>query len=184
MTPSPKHLILISGPARSGKSEWAETLATQTGQPVFYVATAKTDPTDQEWQDRIKAHRMRRPNNWLTLEVPLELSEAICQAPESSCLLIDSLGSWLANLVELDEAAWQYKSQTLLQTLTQASATIIIVSEETGWGVVPAYPLGRCFRDRLGHLAREIGAIANDVYLVTCGHVLNLGILGNPLPRN
>lgn len=183
MTHSSKRLILISGPARSGKSEWAETLATQTGQPVFYLATAKTDPTDQEWQDRIKAHRIRRPDTWLTLEVPLELSAAIHQAPESSCLLIDSLGSWLANLVELDEATWQHQAQNLIQTLTEASATVIIVSEETGWGVVPAYPLGRCFRDRLGHLARNIGAIANDVYLVTCGHVLNLSTLGHPLPR-
>lgn len=183
MTSSPKRLILISGPARSGKSEWAEALATQTGQPVFYLATAQTNPADQEWQARLEAHQIRRPSHWLTVEVPLELSEAIYQAPESSCLLIDSLGSWLANLIELDETSWQHKAQTLLQTLAKASATVIIVSEETGWGVVPAYPMGRSFRDRLGYLVREIGAIASSVYLVTCGHVLDLGTLGTPLPR-
>ena len=58
------------------------------------------------------------------------------------------------------------------------------MAEETGWGVVPAYSTGRLFRDRLGNLVRRLGAIANPVYLVTGGHVLNLSTLGFPLPVN
>ncbi|MCC5625437.1 bifunctional adenosylcobinamide kinase/adenosylcobinamide-phosphate guanylyltransferase, partial [Nostoc sp. CHAB 5715] len=55
-------------------------------------------------------------------------------------------------------------------------------AEEVGWGVVPAYPLGRAFRDRLGSLVRQLGVLSDTVYLVTGGHVLNLSILGYPLP--
>jgi len=39
-------VILVTGPARSGKSEWAETLAMQAGKSVIYVATAQVDPAD------------------------------------------------------------------------------------------------------------------------------------------
>lgn len=59
---------------------------------------------------------------------------------------------------------------------------VIFVAEETGWGVVPAYPLGRTFRDRLGDLVRRLGAIANPVYLVTGGHALNLSAVASVLP--
>jgi adenosylcobinamide kinase/adenosylcobinamide-phosphate guanylyltransferase len=69
----------------------------------------------------------------------------------------------------------------LLDSLAPIAGTVIFVAEETGWGVVPAYPIGRLFRDRLGELVRKLGIIANPVYLVTGGHVLNLSVLGSPL---
>lgn len=175
-------LNLVTGPARSGKSEWAETLAAQSGKPVIYIATSDVDPADREWQARIQQHQRRRPKHWTTLQVPIELSTTILQASEPSCLLIDSLGTWLANILDQDEATWNHTLQLLLQSLQQADCTIILVAEETGWGMVPTYLSGRKFRDRLGTLVRQIGAIANPVYLVTAGHVLNLSSLGSPLP--
>lgn len=178
---SEHQLILVTGPARSGKSEWAETLADRSGKPVFYVATAQLDPNDREWQSRIEQHRQRRPFTWQTLAVPIALAETIQTVPPNSCLLVDSLGTWLANLLEQDDAAWSKTLETLLDSLRHATSDIIFVAEETGWGVVPAYPIGRLFRDRLGALTRQLGAIAHPVYLVTGGHVLNLSTLGVPL---
>ncbi len=175
-------LILVTGPARSGKSEWAEQLAAQSEKAVIYVATAQLDPDDAEWQARIALHQQRRPSNWKTLSVPVDLAATIQAASVTECLLIDSLGTWLANLLEQDEATWQQTCETLLDSFKQTTAQIIVVAEETGWGVVPAYPLGRTFRDRLGKLTRQIGAIANPVFLVTGGHVLNLSQLGTRLP--
>ena len=70
----------------------------------------------------------------------------------------------------------------LLERLRSSLAHVILVAEETGWGVVPAYPSGRLFRDRLGMLSRQIGSISDTVYLVTGGHVLNLSELGRKLP--
>jgi adenosylcobinamide kinase / adenosylcobinamide-phosphate guanylyltransferase len=174
-------IILVTGPARSGKSEWAESLAAQSQKSVIYVATAQLDADDQEWQARIEQHRQRRPESWKTLQVSIELAQTIQESTVSDCLLIDSLGAWLANLLEQDADVWQKTLETLLQSLEQAKSEIILVAEEAGWGVVPAYPIGRLFRDRLGMLVRRVGAIAHPVYLVTGGHVLNLSQIGTPL---
>ena len=174
--------ILVAGPARSGKSEWAENLALQTGKPVIYVATARVDRDDTEWVARISEHQRRRDLwGWKTIEVPVELAAALADGPKDACFLVDSLGTWVANLLEFDETVWQQHQQELLKEAMDCAGQVIFVAEETGWGVVPAYPLGRKFRDRLGNLVRHLGAIADPVYLVTCGRVLNLSILGQPL---
>jgi len=177
-------LTLITGPARSGKSEWAETLAQQSGQGVTYVATANRDRSDVEWEARLAQHRSRRPTHWQTLEAPQDLGHILVTATATDCFLIDSLGTWLVNYLELAEAAWDAEAARLLASVERSPAYILMVAEETGWGVVPAYPLGRLFRDRLGSLTRQMGAIAHPVYLVTGGYVLNLSQLGTPLTDN
>jgi adenosylcobinamide kinase / adenosylcobinamide-phosphate guanylyltransferase len=177
-----RQIILVTGPARSGKSEWAETLASQTNKNIIYVATAQINPDDKEWQLRIKKHQQRRPKTWQTLPVSKQLHQVINNYQNNCCLLIDSLGSWVANLLAENEENWYQISQELLVKLEQSGPDLIIVAEETGWGVIPAYPSGRLFRDRLGSLVRQTGAIASTVYLVTGGHVLNLSLLGQPLP--
>lgn len=179
ISPTP---ILVTGPARSGKSEWAETLALGSGKAVSYIATAQTDTHDAEWQARIAQHQQRRPASWQTIAVPVALSATIRTATAADCLLVDSLGTWLANLLDQDEETWQQTVQALLSSLLETASQVILVAEETGWGVVPAYPIGRQFRDRLGSLTRQVAAIAYPVYLVTGGYVLNLSQLGTPLP--
>jgi adenosylcobinamide kinase / adenosylcobinamide-phosphate guanylyltransferase len=178
-----RKLILVTGPARSGKSEWAEILATQSGKSVVYIATAQIDLADLEWQTRIAKHQQRRPSEWITWQVPIALSDALRQGQPEQCLLIDSLGTWLANFLEDEDEIWYQTCSNLLPSLEQTVSDVILVAEETGWGVVPAYPAGRQFRDRLGQLTRQIGAIADPVYLVTGGHVLNLSRLGLPLDQ-
>nr|WP_026100021.1 bifunctional adenosylcobinamide kinase/adenosylcobinamide-phosphate guanylyltransferase [Fortiea contorta] len=175
-------VILVTGPARSGKSEWAETLAVQSGKTVVYVATATENPDDQEWHKRIQEHQKRRPQDWLTLSVPVELSNTLADAKPDTCLLVDSLGTWVANLLEENEASWDAIFAQFLETVELVAADLIFVAEETGWGVVPAYPLGRKFRDRLGFVVRQLSTICEVVYLVTGGYVLNLSALGSPLP--
>ncbi|MBW4615935.1 MAG: bifunctional adenosylcobinamide kinase/adenosylcobinamide-phosphate guanylyltransferase [Desmonostoc vinosum HA7617-LM4] len=174
-------VILVTGPARSGKSEWAETLALQSRKVVVYVATAIENPNDQEWHQRIQEHQKRRPQDWLTLCVPVELAATLGDAKPNTCLLVDSLGTWVANLLEQDKLKWEDTLADFLETIELVAADMIFVAEETGWGVVPAYPLGRTFRDRLGSLVRQLGTRSEVVYLVTGGHVLNLSALGSPL---
>jgi adenosylcobinamide kinase / adenosylcobinamide-phosphate guanylyltransferase len=176
-------LILITGAARCGKSEWAEQLATQSGKAVTYVATATIDPTDTEWQARIERHQQRRPATWQTVIALTDLAQTIYQAAESDCLLVDSLGTWVANLLDRSTPEWENLSDELLAGLKISVATVILVGEETGWGVVPAFASGRLFRDRLGMLTRRVGQVAGTVYLVTGGHVLNLSQLGHKLDR-
>jgi adenosylcobinamide kinase/adenosylcobinamide-phosphate guanylyltransferase len=175
-------LILVTGAARSGKSEWAEHLASESTKAVIYIATATVDPTDREWQDRISRHQQRRPATWQTVTTVADLAAIVYGASEGDCLLIDSLGTWVANLLDRSDDEWLELTQELLAALHMSAATVILVAEETGWGVVPAYPSGRLFRDRLGMLSRQIGTVADAVYLVTGGRVLNLAELGVKLP--
>lgn len=181
ISPNLKNVILVTGASRSGKSEWAEILAAKVNKSVIYIATATVDPTDLEWQARIARHQQRRPQHWQTKCVSRGLSQVVSNATDSQCLLIDSLGTWVAGLLDCDADDWKKISDRLLKSLQTTKAEVILVGEETGWGVVPAYQSGRLFRDRLGHLLRQIGGIAGTVYLVTGGHILNLSLLGEPL---
>ncbi|MCF7983164.1 MAG: bifunctional adenosylcobinamide kinase/adenosylcobinamide-phosphate guanylyltransferase [Thiohalocapsa sp.] len=181
-TPNHASPVLVTGPARSGKSEWAERLALESGQAVVYIATARENPNDAEWSARISAHRARRPERWLTVCAPTGLAAAIdANDAPGQCLLVDSLGTWTANLVEEGDGAWRDEVSRLLRCLAAASGSVILVAEETAWGVIPAYPAGRIFRDRLGDLIRRIGPICGAAYLVTGGYALDLKRLGTPL---
>lgn len=173
-------VILVTGPARSGKSEWAEKLALNS-KNVVYIATSNRDANDPEWLSRIQQHVIRRPQNWLTLEVPIAISHALSNVKPQTCILVDSLGTWVANLLEQEETQWDNTVRDFLNTVELVAADIIFVAEETGWGVVPAYPIGRKFRDRLGSLVRRLSKISDTVYLVTGGYALNLSALGTAI---
>ncbi len=173
-----KRIVLVTGGASCGKSEWAESLAQQTNLPVIYIATGQKNEQDEEWKLKIAKHRQRRPKSWQNWEIPLKLAEAIANSPEKSCLLIDSLGTWVANWLDKDEAIWQEETEKLINQLNKSTQTIIFVGEETGWGVVPAYELGRLFRNRLGNLSRKIGLIADRVYVVIGGYAVDIAQIG------
>ena len=177
--------ILVTGASSSGKSEFAEALAARADKSVTYLATARVNQSDGEWQAKILKHQQRRPSNWQTVVTSkeTELESYIERALKSECLLIDSLGTWVANFLELDGVEWQQKCDRLLLSLQASSAEIILVGEETGWGIVPAYASGRVFRDRLGYLSQKIANVVDVTYLVAGGHILNLSLLGEPLSK-
>jgi adenosylcobinamide kinase/adenosylcobinamide-phosphate guanylyltransferase len=175
-------ISLVTGATRSGKSEWAELLALRSQKSVVYIATATRYPDDAEWESRLQKHCNRRPENWQTLEVPIALAKSMLEIKDNSYILVDSLGTWLANLLEEDEPTWIKTETELLQAIQACAVDITFVAEEVGWGLVPEYKSGRIFRDRLGGLSRKIGAIADAVYLVTGGYAVNLTQIGERLP--
>lgn len=176
------HITLVTGPSRSGKSEWAENLAGREGKTVTYIATGRENPNDADWQARIQRHRDRRPADWLTEVVHKQLTPTLANLEGASVGLVDSLGGWVANTLDCNEQQWHTMQGELVETLPKLPATIIFVAEETGWGVIPPYPMGRLFRDRLGALIRHLGRIADQTYLVAGGHALDLSHWGEPLP--
>ena len=101
-----KTVILVTGASRSGKSEWAETLAARSKQSVVYIATAMTDPRDMEWQNRIIKHQQRRPQTWQTFYEPHKLPWIIRNSRKEQCLLVDSLGTWVANFLDSSDRSW------------------------------------------------------------------------------
>jgi adenosylcobinamide kinase/adenosylcobinamide-phosphate guanylyltransferase len=173
--------ILVTGPARSGKSEFAERMIRQHRNDTVYIATAFQDRSDYEWQARIAKHRDRRPSTWKTIESPRDLVGSIRACNNQvipPCVLIDSFGTWVANWLEDDIAAWKNECDDLITEITTYQGLIICVAEETGWGVVPAYATGRLFRDRLGILTRQAAAIVDQAYLVVAGYAIDLKQMG------
>ncbi|MEM9223037.1 MAG: bifunctional adenosylcobinamide kinase/adenosylcobinamide-phosphate guanylyltransferase [Pseudomonadota bacterium] len=180
MTPVVKHsLILVLGGARSGKSRYAEHLASKSGRPVTYVATAGP-PRDAEMTARIAAHQARRPEHWTTVEVATDLAEAV--AGLRSVVLVDCLTLWLTNVL-LAERDLEAEVDALVAALGTRSGAIIAVSNEVGEGIVPANALGRRFRDLQGMLNQRVAASATDVVKVVAGCAVIIKPRNEPEPQ-
>ena len=178
---SNSQLILVSGPARSGKSRWAEHLL--NNHPVVtYIATAAARPDDLDWQRRLDAHRQRRPEHWTVAESGGELVDAMKTLVPGQSVLIDALGGFVAHHLELDASDWSLLCEQLIASITSSRCICVLVIEETGWGVVPPTRIGGLFRDRLGALAQDLDRIADAAWLVVQGRALDLHGLGCLVP--
>jgi adenosylcobinamide kinase/adenosylcobinamide-phosphate guanylyltransferase len=177
-------LQLVLGPARSGKSRWAEQLALLSRMEIVYVATGPSSPLDEAWQQRVRRHRQRRPPTWTTVELgePDHLGRVLLGLSAQQLALVDSLGTWVAAGLDLDQQQWDGRCETLLTAVDSCSCCLVLVSEQTGWGVVPPTAIGGLFRDRLGALERRLVAIAERAWLVVAGRAVNLTAIGQSVP--
>jgi adenosylcobinamide kinase / adenosylcobinamide-phosphate guanylyltransferase len=154
--PRPRR-VLITGGARSGKSQEAERR--MRGAPdVVYVATAEEYPGDEEWAARLAAHRARRPAHWSTVETGVLAPLLGRPGPP---LLIDCLGLWLTRGSE--------DPDELVEAWRQCQREVVLVTNEVGSGVVPATASGRSFRDGLGRLNARLAAEADEVWHCVAG---------------
>jgi adenosylcobinamide kinase / adenosylcobinamide-phosphate guanylyltransferase len=189
-------LIVILGGARSGKSVFAERLAASSGRSVAFIATATAG--DDEMRERIARHRASRAKEWHTLEEPLDLARAVRHAAElADVLLLDCVTLWLGNM--LLQASWQRekddKGEVEFHTTSRLfdekalkeieallavarslgpNKTLIVVTNEVGFGIVPAYPLGRLYRDTLGYVNQRLAQVAERVYLMVAGMAVDI----------
>ncbi|WP_312263710.1 bifunctional adenosylcobinamide kinase/adenosylcobinamide-phosphate guanylyltransferase [Rivihabitans pingtungensis] len=159
------------GGARSGKSRLAEAEALAWPGEVIYLATAQVG--DEEFAQRVAAHRARRPAQWGLIEAPASLAQALnaAAAPER-LLLVDCLTLWLVGFLTadgVDEARWRQERAALLQLLPQLPGKIVLVSNEIGWGVVPMGAATRWFVDELGWLNQAVAACCERVTLAAAG---------------
>jgi adenosylcobinamide kinase/adenosylcobinamide-phosphate guanylyltransferase len=169
-------LTLILGGARSGKSDYAETLAAAIAGPVLYIATAQAG--DEEMAARILAHQQARPQTWTTLEAPRFVGQAILTITDRpAVLLLDCITLLVSNiLLELEaeaqsliEQAVKDEIEAILVAQQRLNVPLIVVSNEVGLGLVPPYPLGRIYRDVLGRTNQQLAAEANRVLLLVAG---------------
>ncbi len=173
----PNSLTLILGGARSGKSSYAEKLARQTSRPALYIATATA--IDEEMRERIANHRAVRPADWQTIEAPLRVGETLLQLPSTpGVILLDCITLLVSNvLLSQPEntpfngllAQVQAEMEALLAAQTQIGGQWLVVSNEVGMGIVPAYPLGRIYRDALGWANQRLAQAADRVLLMVAG---------------
>ncbi len=180
--PEDRSVTLVLGGVRSGKSRYAEELG-QTATRVVYIATAEARG-DDEMKSKIQRHQSDRPDHWTTVEESVELARAIGSAPlGTEFILIDCLTLFAANILERfgeQTTADHAEVLSLCESLASSPSSIILVSNEVGSGVVPAYALGRRFRDLTGEINQRIAAQADNVVFMVAGLPL---ILKGMLPR-
>lgn len=167
-------LQLILGGARSGKSRLAEKLASDSGLAVTYIATSQ--PLDGEMSARVAHHRERRPPEWALIEEPLELARVLRETARAErCLLVDCLTLWLTNLLMLDSPErLAQEREALLDCLAALPGDIVLVSNETGMGVVPLGELTRRYVDEAGWLHQALAERCQRVVLTVAGLPLTL----------
>jgi adenosylcobinamide kinase / adenosylcobinamide-phosphate guanylyltransferase len=159
---------LILGGMRSGKSRMGERLALASGKQVVCIATAL--PGDAEMCERIARHRNDRPPDWLTVEEPYALAATMqAQAASDHCLLVDCLTLWLTQLLCADDALLQRERTALLEIYGTLPGEVIMVSNETGLGIVPMDPLSRAFCDVVGRLHQDLAQQSERVIFMVAG---------------
>lgn len=170
------HLIL--GGARSGKSAYAEQLASQSKQAVTYIATAQV--YDDEFAKRIEHHKARRPSDWSIIEAPFNLADTLTMHDkENTCVIVDCLTLWLAQCIcpdcESPETVnWDKERAALLDILPSLKSTVLLVSNEVGMGIVPLGEINRQFQDAQGRLNQMVALAADQVSFIAAGLPLKL----------
>ena len=161
--------VLVLGGQSSGKSAYAEGLL---GGAVTYVATAPAGDGDADWDDRVQAHRDRRPATWSTIEtadVAGVLRDAV------GPVLVEDLGRWLTHVLDdhwdspTARPAFHRALSELLQAWTTTAAEVVLVAPEVGSGVVPATASGRLFADLLGRATTALAGLSDEVVQVVAG---------------
>ena len=167
-------LVLVLGGAASGKSERALQLA-GLARPRAFVATGQ--PLDREMMERIERHQTERSTDWTTAEVPVQLAAWFNKkGTKYRTVVIDCLTFWLNNVgrrCQTKEAVNAMVDELVL-AIRQIPATVVIVSNEIGMGLVPVGRVVRKFRDLAGSMNQRVAAAADEVYLVVSGQAMRL----------
>lgn len=180
-------LVMVTGGARSGKSTFAEQLSEQWGTKATYIATAQA--FDAEMQERISMHRKRRGPGWITREAPFDVVTVLREASaETPVILLDCLTLYVTNHLLRNIQGEQPEmmcSKDCVEVVMKAvrdltvaaksvSATVIVVTNEVGMGIVPDNVLSRAFRDVAGFANQCLAEAADEVYIVVSGIPLKL----------
>jgi len=167
-------MTLVLGGVRSGKSRHAAQIATASGRAVTVIATGTAQ--DREMAERIALHRAHRPKEWNLVEEPVRLADALSAAcAPSGIVIVDCLTLWLTNLMcGEDPDALRRESTRLLELLPRLPGDCVLVSNEVGYGIIPANALARRFADEAGELHQQLGALCDQVILMAAGLPLTI----------
>ena len=166
-----KEIIFVIGGCRSGKSTYAlQTAEKVPAERKIFIATCV--PQDNEMKQRVARHQKERSQNWLTVEEPLHLPEAILKnSPKADVMLVDCLTLWVSNLLMEtdDEEKLEEAISQLIDTLEKATCPIVLVSNEVGTGIVPENRLARQYRDIIGLANQAVAKTAGKVIWMVAG---------------
>ncbi len=174
-------MILVTGGARSGKSQFAEEIVSQKYKDILYIATSI--PFDDEMKLRIELHKKRRPKNWCTYEGFKNIDKVIYESKED-CILFDCITIFITNLIfEYAENPENMTREDFLNTekriiedfesiikaVKETGKEIVFVTNEIGMGIVPENKLSRNFRDIAGKINQVAAKESDEVYMTVCG---------------
>ena len=162
-------LILVSGGAASGKSEYAESLIVRAGHEArTYIATMEI--FDAEGERRAARHRaMRAGKGFTTLECPRGLREAAL--PFGGSALLECMSNLVANEMFGGAGAEGLPERILagvLRLREQADLTVIVTNELISDGIRYA-PETEAYLAALSTVNRMLAEIADAVVEVVCG---------------
>ena len=175
-------IVLVTGGARSGKSQFAEQYLEACPGRHGYIATARV--LDDEMADRVACHRSRRPASWQTFEVPSGLGNQIDHIlQQTDNILLDCLTLYFSNFLLqrdgddfshiLKEAENEWDG--VLRAVRQSrDGVFVVVTNELGSGIVPMAKVSRQYRDLIGFLNQRTAAEADEVYLSVCGITMEI----------
>jgi adenosyl cobinamide kinase/adenosyl cobinamide phosphate guanylyltransferase len=191
-------LVVLTGGARSGKSGAAEQVANErllAGQRVVVAVFASQ--SDAEMTDRIARHQSDRPAGFDVIEGDGS-SAWLADVQDDALLVVDCLGTWLGRALE---SAWELCSAgqdaladagelphgmaalfseqcaAIVRSILVRAGDTLVVTNEVGSGIVPAYATGRLFRDELGRANAHLIAEADAACLVVAGRIVDLSAL-------
>ncbi|MCB2181397.1 MAG: bifunctional adenosylcobinamide kinase/adenosylcobinamide-phosphate guanylyltransferase [Desulfobulbaceae bacterium] len=171
-----KQTMLVLGGCRSGKSRFAEEWIAENFKQKTYVATSVVG-SDKEMQRRVDLHKERRKGEWLDVEEPLEIASVLRKASvNDGVCLVDCLTLWLTNLLlaDLSDCQIEERIRELGKAVDECLASVVLVSNEVGLGIVPESRLSRRFRDLAGWCNQQIGRHCSKVVFVAAGLPLYL----------
>ncbi len=160
---------LILGGARSGKSNYAEKQAIESGFERIYIATAKI--LDNEMKQRVARHKEdRESQQWTTIEEPLALANCLQKwASPERVIVVDCLTMWVTNLLSEDSDMLKTEIAALLNSIKKLSGEVIFVSNEVGMGIIPMGELTRLFVDEIGRVHQQLAQEVDNVTLMVAG---------------
>lgn len=170
-------ISIVTGGARSGKSEFAESLIKGD---AIYIATAEN--FDDEMDLRIKKHVKRREEssiNWRTVECLKKFDEL---SGDEKYVLFDSLGVFISNIMfskTADDLSDKSIEETILEVRKELEhlfdwarendKELVIVTDEVGMSIIPESKVARVYRDLIGTINKEVAAKCDRAYLVCMG---------------
>jgi adenosylcobinamide kinase/adenosylcobinamide-phosphate guanylyltransferase len=167
-------LTVLTGGARSGKSDISSRLASASGRPVIVIVTG--EDRDQEMAERIRRHRETRPPAWETVEAPRDLLGAARDVDPEAFVVLDCLTLWVSNTIEmgLSDEEIVDEAREIAGMLATREAPSVVVTNEVGLGIVPVHELARRYRDTLGRVNAVFVSEAERAFFVVAGRALPL----------
>lgn len=170
-------LYLVLGGVRSGKSAFAERIASEYGTRGSHVCVAVfgNPRNDQEFSDRIVQHKKMRPEAFETKEAYFDPASAL-EVDDDTILVIDCLSTALSCFMDLNLSKddLQKSFSTFVDGLIARKGTTIVVSSEVGLGFLPLDTSCRAFIDLLGSANQRIAQKSTRSWLIVAGKPLLL----------